>query len=59
MVDAKTGVAIRINEIVSRAYLKRHAPLLAVGDNIKVIKIMRGTRDAAFELKKLIIYSMV
>ena len=31
----------------------------AVGDNIKVIKIMRGTLDSAFALNKLVKYSMV
>ena len=32
---------------------------LAVGETIKAIKIMRDTLDTAFELKKLIKYSMV
>ena len=62
MVDAKTGVATRINEIKSHAYLTHcygHALQLAVGDTIRAIKIMRGIRDAAVELNKLIKYSMV
>ena len=36
-----------------------HALQLAVGETIKAIKIVRGTVDAAFELNKLIKYSMV
>ena len=50
MIGAKTGVATRINEIGSRADLIHcygHALQLAVGDTIKVIKIMRGIFDAA------------
>ena len=35
-----------------------HALQLAVGETIKAIKVI-GTLDAAFELNKLIIYSMV
>ena len=58
MVGAKTGVATRISEIESHANLARcHGH--AVTDTIKAIKIMRGTLDAAFELNKLIKYSMV
>ena len=62
MVDAKTGVATRINEMDSYVHLTHshdHALQLAVGDTIKVIKIMRSTLDAAFELNKLIKYCMV
>ena len=36
-----------------------HALQLAVGETIKAIKILRDTLDAAFELNKLIKYSMV
>ena len=57
MVVTKTGVAIRANEIEAHAHLTHchgHALQLAVGDTIKIIKIMRGTLDAAFELNQLI-----
>ena len=40
-------------------YCHDHALQLAVGETIKVIKIIRGTLDAAFELNKLIKDSMV
>ena len=56
MVGAKTGVATRINKIESHAYLThyhRYTLQLVVGETIKVIKIMRGTLDAVFELSKL------
>ena len=62
MVGAKTGVATHINEIESHAHLLHchgYALQLAVGETIKAIKIMRDTLDAAFELNKLIKYSMV
>ena len=62
MVGAKTGVATHINEIKSHTLLTHyhgHALQLAVGETIKAIKIMRGTHDAAFELNKLIKYSVV
>ena len=62
MVGAKTGVAIRINEIESDASLTHchgHALQLAVGETIKALITMTGTLDAAFELKKLIKYSVV
>ena len=62
MVGAKTGVVTRINEVESHAFLTQyhgHALQLAVGDSIKAIKIMRSTLDAAFELSKLIKYSMI
>ena len=62
MVGAKTRVATRINEMESHAHLTHchgHALQLAVGDTIKAIKIMRSSLDAAFELNKLIKYSMV
>ena len=36
-----------------------HALQLAVGETIKAIKIIRDTLDTAFELNKLIKYSMV
>ena len=58
----KTGVATHIIEIESHAHLTHchgHALELAVGETIKAIKIMRGTLEAAFELNKLIKYSMV
>ena len=58
MVGAKTGVATCISEIESHAHLAR-CHCHAVTDTIKAIKIMRGTLDAAFELNKLIRYSMV
>ena len=35
-----------------------HALQLDVSETIKAIKIIRGTLDAAFELNKLIKYSM-
>ena len=57
MVGAKTGVAIRINEIESHAHSTHchgHALQLPVGNTIKSIKIMRSTIDPAFELNKLI-----
>ena len=62
MVDAKTGVATHINKIASHAHLTRchgHALQLAVGETIKVMKIMRDTLDTAFELNRHIKYSMV
>ena len=62
MVGAKTRVATHVNEIESQAHLTLchgHALKLAVGENIKARKIMRGTLDANFELNKLIKYSMV
>ena len=62
MVGAMTGVATRINEIESHAHLTHcngRALQLVVGDTIKAIKILRGTLDAAFELNKLIKYSVV
>ena len=62
MVGAETGVATHINETESHAYLihcHSHGFQLAVGETIKTIKIMRCTLDAAFELNKLIKYSMV
>ena len=62
MVDAKTGVATRINDMESDVYLTHchgHALQLAFGDTIKAVKIMRNILDAAFELSKLIKYSMV
>ena len=57
-----TGVATRINEIESHAHVTHchgHALQLVVGDTIKAIKILRGTLDAAFEVNKLIKYSVV
>ena len=51
-----------LSEIESHAHLTHchgHALPLTVGETIKTIKIMRGTLDAAFELNKLIKYSMV
>ena len=55
MVGAKTGVATRINEIESHAYLTHyHGHAL---ETFKAIKIMRGTLDAAFELNTLQILS--
>ena len=36
-----------------------HALQLAFGDTIKAVKIMRSILDAAFELSKLIKYSIV
>ena len=62
MVGTMTGVATRINEIESHAHVTHchgHALQLVVGDTIKAIKILRGTLDAAFELNKLIEYSVV
>ena len=62
MVGAKTGIATRINEIESHAHLTHchgHVLQLAVVGTIKAIKIMTGTSDAAFEVNKLIRYSMV
>ena len=59
MVGAKTGVATRINEIESHAHLTHyhgHALQLVVSENIKAIKIMRGTLDVDFELNKLQIF---
>ena len=61
MIGAKTGVATRTNEMESHPHLTHchgHALQLAVGDTIKAIKIMRSTLDAAFDLHKLIKYSM-
>ena len=40
--------------IATHGYVLR----LAVGETIQVIKIIRGSLDAAFELNKLIKYSM-
>ena len=55
MVGAKTGVAIRMNEIESYAYLTHyHGHAL---ETIKAIKIIRGTLDAVFELNTLQILS--
>ena len=62
MVGAKTGVAILINKMESHTHLTHcygHTLQLAAGDTIKAIKILRSTLDAAFELNKLIKYSMV
>ena len=62
MVGAITGVATHINEIDTHAYLTHchgYTLQLAVGETIKVIKIMRGTLDVVFLLNKLIKYSMV
>ena len=62
MADAKTGVAARINAIESRAHLthcQAHVLQLAADDTIQSIKIMRGSLGAAFELYKLIKYSIV
>ena len=62
MVGTMTGVATRINEIESHAHVTHchgHALQLVVGDTIKAIKILRGTLDAAFEVNKLIKYSVV
>ena len=47
MVGAKTGVATRMNEIESHAHLTNYHG--HVHETIKVIKIIRGTLDAAFE----------
>ena len=50
-----------MNEIESHAHLTHchsHALQLAVGETMETIKTMRGTLDAAFELIKLIKYSM-
>ena len=61
MVGVKTGVTTYINDIESHAHLTHclsHALQLAVGETIKAMKIMSGTLDAAFELNKLIKYSM-
>ena len=57
-----TGVATRINKIVSGAHLTYchgHTLYLALEDAIKTIKIMRDTLGAAFELNKLIKYSVL
>ena len=55
MVGAKTGVATRMNEIESRAHLTHyHGHAL---ETIKVIKIIRGTLDAAFGSNTLQIIS--
>ena len=62
MVGAKTGVATHINETDSHTHLTHchgHALQLAADETIKAIKIMRCPLDAAFELNKLIKYSMV
>ena len=53
MVDAKIEVETCINEIESRAHLTHchgHAYQLVISDIIKVIKILRGNLEAAFEL---------
>ena len=58
----RLGVLTHINEIESHAHLTHchgHALQLAIGETIKAIKIMRGTLDEAFELNKLIKYSVV
>ena len=55
MVGAKTEVATRINEIDSHAHLTHyHGHAL---ETIKIIKLNRGTLDAAFELNTLQILS--
>ena len=62
MAGAKTGVATRINKIELHAHFTHchgHTLSLAVSDNINVIKIMRGSIDAAFKLNKLIKYSII
>ena len=62
MVGAKTGVAICINYCESGSHLTHcqgHALLLAVGETIKAIKIIRDTLDAAPQLNKPIKCSMV
>ena len=62
MVGAVTGVATHINDIKSHAHLthcRGYTLQLAVGETIKTIKILRDTLDVAFELNKLIKYSMI
>ena len=59
---AKTRVTTRIKEFVSHVHLthRRGCTLqLAVCDTMKVIKIMRGSLDVAFELNKLIIHCKI
>ena len=55
MVGAKTGVATRMNEIESHAHLTHYHG--HTFETNKVIKIIRGTLDAAFELSTLQILS--
>ena len=55
MVGAKSGVATRMNEIVSHAHLTHYHG--HAFETIKAIKIIRGTLDAAFELNTLKILS--
>ena len=62
MVGAITGVATHINDIKSHAHLthcRGYTLQWAVGETIKTIKILRDTLDVAFELNKLIKYSMI
>ena len=50
-----------MNEIESHAHLTHchsHALQLAVGETMETIKTMSGTLDTAFELIKLIKYSI-
>ena len=61
MAGVKTGVATHINEIEPQVHLRHchgHALQLAIGETIKTIKIMKSTPDAAFELNKLVKYSI-
>ena len=48
-----------IESHVLLTYCHGHALQLAVGETIKAIKIMRGALEAAFQLTKLIKYSML
>ena len=61
MVGSKSRVATHIKRdwVTCPFDTLGHALPLTVGETIKTIKIMRGTLDAAFELNKLIKYSMV
>ena len=62
MVGTKAVEATRLKEIESHAHLTHchgHALQLAVVDTIKAMKRMKDTLDAAFELNKLIKYSMI
>ena len=55
MVCAKTGIGTRMNETESQAHLTHyHGHALEI---IKVIKIIGGTLEAAFELNTLQIVS--
>ena len=61
MAGHRSGVAAQILSVESRAtytHCYRHALSLAASDSIKKNKILRDTLDAAFEISKLLKYTL-